>query len=66
MNLTNAQIIFNSVFYTMFDNTIFKDAFYEVNISGALIILTSNYTSEEEIKERLGLPIFIVLDNLFI
>lgn len=54
---------FYSVFYTMFDNTIFKDAFYEVNISGALIILTSNYTSEEEIKERLGLPIFYRIDK---
>lgn len=29
---------FYSVFYTLFDNTIFKDAVYEVDISGALII----------------------------
>ena len=49
---------FYSVFYTLFDNTIFKDAVYEVDISGALIILTSNYGNEDEIKEHLGLPIY--------
>ncbi len=54
---------FYSVFYTLFDNTVFKDAFYEVNISGALVILTSNYTTEDEMKERLGLPIYYRIDK---
>ena len=54
---------FYSVFYTLFDNTIFKDAVYEVDISGTLIILTSNYNSEEEIKEKLGLPIYYRIDK---
>lgn len=54
---------FYSVFYTLFDNTVFKDAIYEVDISGTLIILTSNFTDEDEMKERLGLPIFYRIDK---
>lgn len=54
---------FYSVFYTLFDNTIFKDAVYDVDISGTLIILTSNYTDEDEMKEHLGLPIFYRIDK---
>lgn len=54
---------FYSVFYTLFDNTVFKDAVYEVDVSGILIILTSNYVSEDEMKERLGLPIFYRIDK---
>ena len=54
---------FYSVFYTLFDNTVFKDAVYEADVSGALIILTSNYSNEDEVKERLGLPIFYRIDK---
>lgn len=54
---------FYSVFYTLFDNTVFKDAVYEVDISGTLIILTSNYLSEDEMKEHLGLPIYYRIDK---
>lgn len=54
---------FYSAFYTLFDNTIFKDAVYDVDISGALIILTSNYSSSDEMKEKLGLPIYYRIDK---
>lgn len=54
---------FYSVFYTLFDNNVFKDAVYEVDVSGSLIILTSNYSNEDEMKERLGLPIFYRIDK---
>jgi len=54
---------FHSVFYTLFDNTIFNDTTYQVNISGLLIFLTSNYNSEEEMKRHLGLPIFYRIDK---
>lgn len=37
--------MFYSAFYTLFDNTVFKDYTYDVDISGVLIILTANYTS---------------------
>ena len=54
---------FHSVFYTLFDNTVFKDAVYDVDISGILILLTSNYLTEDEIKEKLGLPIYYRIDK---
>ena len=54
---------FYSAFYTLFDNILFKDATYDVDISGALIVLTSNYHSEEEMKKNLGLPIFYRIDK---
>lgn len=58
--------MFYSAFYTLFDNTVFKDYTYDVDISGVLIILTANYTSMEEMKTALGLPIFTALTSLFI
>ena len=54
---------FYSAFYTLFDNVQFKDATYDVDISGTLIVLTSNYQSEEEMKKVLGAPIFYRIDK---
>ncbi len=54
---------FLSAFYTLFDNTIFSDATYELDISGLLIVLTSNYSNLNEMKDRLGLPIFYRIDK---
>lgn len=54
---------FYSAFYTLFDNTVFKDAVYDVDISGTLIILTSNYLDHEEMKKKLGLPIYYRIDK---
>jgi ATP-dependent Clp protease ATP-binding subunit ClpA len=52
-----------SAFYTLFDNTQFQDATYQMDISGLLIILTSNYINTDEIKIKLGLPIFYRIDK---
>lgn len=54
---------FYSAFYTLFDNTRFSDSTYEVDISGLVIILTSNYKSEAEMRKRVGLPIFYRIDK---
>ncbi|GAB2026139.1 AAA family ATPase [Lactovum odontotermitis] len=54
---------FYSAFYTLFDSEVFKDASYEVDTSGMFIILTSNYLSEKEMKEKLGLPIYYRIDK---
>ena len=54
---------FYSAFYTLFDNTLFKDATYDVDISGTLIVLTSNYLTTGEMKQNLGLPIFYRIDK---
>ena len=45
---------FFSAFYTLFDNTQFKDATYDADVSGIVIILTSNYQTEEEMKNAVG------------
>lgn len=54
---------FYSAFYTLFDNTLFKDASYEADISGLLIILTSNYMNHDEMKKKLGIPIYYRIDK---
>lgn len=54
---------FYSAFYTLFDNVLFKDTTYEVDVSGTLIVLTSNYQSQDEMKKNLGLPIFFRIDK---
>lgn len=54
---------FYSAFYTLFDNIIFSDATYELDISGLFIVLTSNYNNFEEMKSYLGLPIFYRIDK---
>lgn len=54
---------FYSAFYTLFDNEIFKDKTYDVDISGLLIILTSNYDTIPEMKKELGLPIFYRIEK---
>lgn len=53
-----------SAFYTLFDNARFDDANYAVDVSGSLIILTSNYKSEKEIHDGLGFPIFCRIDKI--
>lgn len=55
---------FYSAFYTLFNNTEFKDSTYDVDISGIIIILTSNYRTEEDMKKQLGLPIFYRIDKM--
>jgi ATP-dependent Clp protease ATP-binding subunit ClpA len=54
---------FYSAFYTLFDNTVFQDTTYRVDISGLLIIATSNYKSMNEMRLALGLPIFYRIDK---
>ena len=54
---------FYSAFYTLFDNTLFKDATYDVDVSGTIIVLTSNYQTEEEMKSNLGLPVYYRIDK---
>ena len=54
---------FYPVFYTLFDNTLFSDATYQVDISGLIVFLTSNYHNMEEMKKHLGFPIFYRIDK---
>ena len=54
--------VFYSAFYQLFDEGIFSDKNYTVTMKNAIIICTSNFLSEEQIRERLGDPIYSRFD----
>lgn len=49
-----ANTVFHSAFYQLFDGGVFEDKNYSVRLGSSLIICTSNYKSENEIREALG------------
>jgi ATP-dependent Clp protease ATP-binding subunit ClpA len=59
-----AHPLFYSAFYEMFDEGQFEDKYYKVKLDNTIILCTSNYQSENEIKERLGVALFSRFDNV--
>lgn len=59
-----AAPIFHSAFYQLFDEGIFEDKNYNVQLQSSIIICTSNYKSIDEIRSYLGEPIFYRFDNV--
>lgn len=59
-----ANSLFHSAFYQLFDEGVFEDKNYKLTISKAIIVCTSNYKSENEIREKLGDPIFSRFDKV--
>lgn len=49
---------FYNAFYQMFDEGMFVDANYSVDVSKCIIICTTNYKTEEEAERKLGTPIY--------
>ena len=49
---------FYNAFYQMFDEGIFVDSNYSVDVSKCIIICTSNFRTEEEAEKSLGTPIY--------
>lgn len=49
---------FYNAFYQMFDEGLFVDANYTVDVSKSIVICTSNYVSEDDAEKQLGSPIF--------
>ncbi|MBE1554505.1 AAA family ATPase [Sporosarcina limicola] len=58
-----AHPMFYSAFYQLFDEGVYTDKFYELNLENTIIFCTSNYQSEKEIKKNLGAPIYSRFDN---
>lgn len=56
--------VFFNAFYQMFDEGVFVDTTYRVDLSNTIIICTSNFTSREEAQEKLGAPIFSRFDSM--
>lgn len=49
---------FYNAFYQMFDEGVFVDSNYSVDVSKCIIICTTNYRTDEEAERKLGTPIF--------
>ncbi len=56
--------VFFNAFYQMFDEGVFVDTTYRVDLSNTIIICTSNFISREEAQEKLGAPIFSRFDSM--
>lgn len=56
--------VFHSAFYQLFDEGIYEDKNYTVHMKDSIIICTSNYMSEKEIKSALGAPIYSRFDAI--
>lgn len=54
--------VFFSAFYQLFDEGIYEDKYYKVNLQNAVILCTSNYSSESDIRKNLGEAIFSRFD----
>lgn len=59
-----ANSVFHSAFYQLFDGGIFEDKNYHVEVGPSLIICTSNYGTEDEIRQALGDALFSRFDAL--
>lgn len=57
-----ANPVFHSAFYQLFDDSIFEDQNYYLELKQSVIICTSNYKSVDEIKKQLGNAIFSRFD----
>lgn len=49
---------FYNAFYQLFDEGVFVDTNYSVDVSKCIIICTTNYRTEEEAEKDLGTPIY--------
>jgi ATP-dependent Clp protease ATP-binding subunit ClpA len=59
-----ANSVFHSAFYQLFDGGCFEDKNYSVDVGPALIICTSNYGTEDEIRKALGDALYSRFDSL--
>lgn len=55
--------VFYSAFYQLFDEGEFKDKNYRVNLRNSIIICTSNFTNENQIKQALSDAIYSRFDG---
>ena len=54
---------FYNAFYQMFDEGVYIDTNYKVDLSRCIIICTSNFMSEEDVIKSMGTPIFSRFDD---
>ncbi|MCE7698148.1 MAG: AAA family ATPase [Methanobacterium paludis] len=59
-----AATLFHEAFYQLFDDGIFEDKNYKVKLFNTIIICTSNYQDEKEIRKSIGDPLFFRFTKL--
>jgi len=59
-----ANPVFHSAFYQLFDDGVFEGKNYRVQVGSSLIICTSNYCTETEIRQALGDALYSRFDSL--
>lgn len=59
-----AASVFHNAFYQFFDEGVFEDKNYRVDVGRSLTICTSNYSSEQEIRDALGDALYSRFDAL--
>lgn len=59
-----ANPIFHSAFYELFDTGVFEDSNYRVTLGPTLIICTSNYGTESDVRKALGDALYSRFDAL--
>ena len=59
-----ANSVFHSAFYQLFDGGAFEDKNYSIELGPSLIICTSNYGTEDEIRKALGDALYSRFDSL--
>ena len=59
-----ANAVFRSAFYQLFDGGVYEDKNYKVELGPSLIICTSNYGTEDEIRKALGDALYSRFDAL--
>lgn len=52
-----------NAFYQMFDEGIYVDTNYKVDLSNCIFICTSNFMTQEDVIKNLGMPIFSRFDD---
>lgn len=52
-----------NVFYQMFDEGVFEDMNYRVDVSNCTFILTSNFNDEKSIASTVGMPVYSRIDK---
>lgn len=55
--------MFYNAFYQMFDEGIYEDVNYKVDVSNCIFILTSNFENEKDIVSSMGMPLYSRIDQ---
>ncbi|HDR6289301.1 TPA: ATP-dependent Clp protease ATP-binding subunit [Bacillus cereus] len=55
---------FYNAFYEMFDEGVYQDLNYRLDVGNCVFILTTNLENEKQIMNKLGIPIYSRIDNL--